>query len=416
MKGKILLVLLLSVIMLASCSSDAPTLMPESDTSIPAAANLIGREKAIDIAGKYRQSMFANTRVLPAVKSIELINSAKTRNGDGEASYYIINYENDGGFAIVDAKPQENPLYAISEEGSVSIKDTVENKGLAMFFRNMEVQSSGIVPVDPSKPSFDSTLYDLVKFPTLTTTCEPQLSAQVRSWGQDSPYNSQCPAVFIPASYWGGTDYYRQGVVGCVALSTAQILSYHRYPAQIGNLPLDWNAVNSYEGYLTYGLLARLGSSDYLNLTYGYDRVLVEDNKYKVVLGTYCKFSEAPSRIISTVKKLGYNTPSINAFTELGARTALDKGPILILSKMDGIFDQAHAWVMDGYKHTQFEYSDPATAERKKGETFYFHCVWGWNGNANGYYKLSNGAIEGTVDSNKFKAYEMRYMSNFQPN
>lgn len=48
----------------------------------------------------------------------------------------------------------------------------------------------------------------------------PMLKSQ---WGQQSPFNNLCPKVGM----WGNSGY-----TGCVATAMAQILRYHRYPAQ----------------------------------------------------------------------------------------------------------------------------------------------------------------------------------------
>jgi len=41
-------------------------------------------------------------------------------------------------------------------------------------------------------------------------------------WGQKSPYFNKCPLVYSP--------FYLRSMVGCVAVTVAQILNYHKYP------------------------------------------------------------------------------------------------------------------------------------------------------------------------------------------
>jgi hypothetical protein len=54
---------------------------------------------------------------------------------------------------------------------------------------------------------------------TLTEQIGPLLQVE---WGQGYPYNKFCPDS-------GCTNYYGHVPAGCVAVATAQIMSYHQY-------------------------------------------------------------------------------------------------------------------------------------------------------------------------------------------
>ena len=62
---------------------------------------------------------------------------------------YLVNYADDAGFALLSADSRLRPIYAISDEGSMSFSDTTYNKGLALFARGVEAEIRGIVVPPP---------------------------------------------------------------------------------------------------------------------------------------------------------------------------------------------------------------------------------------------------------------------------
>jgi hypothetical protein len=67
---------------------------------------------------------------------------------------------------------------------------------------------------------------------TLTEQIDPLVQVK---WGQAYPYNKFCPS----------RNECSNTAVGCVAVATAQIMSYHKYPSSLGGFSFDWDNMTS---------------------------------------------------------------------------------------------------------------------------------------------------------------------------
>lgn len=412
MKTKHLILFLLGIMMLASCASDGPQFPDNSDVTISSNPFEIGKEKAIDIAAKSRQSMFGATRSVPRVQSVDLITSTKTRAGEGDPMYYIINYENESGFAVVSADSRVSPIQAIADEGNLSIADTIQNKGLALFFNLLEDRvCAGLPPIGNYGPGteLDSLASDLVTNETTIRKVEPMLTKFVRNWTQFAPYNSACPFVTIDKLLC-------RGAVGCLPLSTAQIMSYYKWPEEIENMPLPWNMLSdAYVPTLPY-LLAKLGNKDYYKATYTY--VYTEDGFKLLTIAS-------DGRIFPVFEMLGYQKPSKSSFFPLFSMSGFDNGPMLVTSHNVSDYNVGHAWVLDGYIIREGKKCDFVTGESIPYTNYYLHCVWGSGGQGDGYYLWSGDSlkdyyygadeVDKNLGSSNPRASDLVVYSNFVP-
>lgn len=192
-------------------------------------------------------------------------------------------------------------------------------------------------------------------------------------WGQDAPYNNMCPEK-------DG----KRCVTGCVVTATAQVMRYHKHPAQgSGSASYTW------EGQTL--------QADFSKSVYQWDKMLP---KYKGV-----SYSEEQGMAVALLMRdLGYATEMPYNVTESGTastnvpyalwhyfgydknivrliadycspeefeeaiRHELDEGrPVL----MNGSDDGGHVYVCDGYN-----------------EQGLFHINYGWEGSNNNYYRL----------------------------
>lgn len=345
---------------MTACSSDEPLTNSAHETAqVNGNPFRITIKDALKAAAQTREEFFGlSTRSVsnPDVKTVYA--TAGTRS-EGEPMYYIINYGDNNGFAVVSADSRVETIQAISDEGRLQMEDTVNNKGLAMFFSDLNAQYSGYNPYYPNNPK-DTTIQIIPTIPTVKTEkVGPLLSKAVRQWNQGAPFNSFCPY----------RDYLHC-VTGCGPLSTAQILSYFRWPEKVGNTVVNWDAVNNsaYNPY-TYQLLADLGSPQYLNSNYGPDETTTND-----------------SQVIPAFTALGYRIRHIATHP---GYLHFNLGPILVIGQNVDT-NKRHSWVADGSIDTEREVPDPVTGGMKTSYSHYIHCVWGYGGLGDGFF-LYNG-------------------------
>lgn len=360
-----------------ACSSDYP-INPQPTTITPKQHRFFtNQNEAIKIADDARKKYFGDETRSSIGRKIELISKHPSRSAEEEGMYYIINYGENEGFAVISADKRVSSLQAISDTGSLSITDTIQNKNLAFFFDNLEMQYSGLPTPGPGTGPGTTPIDTLTPFPVIpirnTVTVRPLLATAVRQWHQYYPYNIYCPMVQRPQSMP------ENPAVGCVGISTAQILSYYKYPNTIDVLNLDWDLITTTpQNNLTSSLLAKIGEAQFLNLDYGIPNT-----------------GGSSDRAYYTYYALGYNYPSVmNPFSEFRAKSILtSRSPIQVFGTNN---QTGHAWIIDGLIYT--ERQDLETPGGWAFEIQYlFHCVWGSNGNGDGYYSLNiNGEFGGS--------------------
>ncbi len=362
----------------AACSSDEPNPPPEAE-NIPQVANpyRVSLDDALDNAETLlSQISEAETRSGRRVASVKYFTTPSTRSADSDTMLYLVNYENDGGFALLSADSRLRPVYAISDEGSLNMEDTVYNKGLAMFARGVEAEIASL-PLNPILPPVDP-----IVPPTDTLRIQrkvgPLLNSYVRNWSQDAPYNRYC---FM-------TDG-RQAIVGCTAVAVGQIMAYHEWPLDYDGYYYEWDAMkNGQDDDMVAHFLRSLGNPENLNIRYG---------NYGEANGNGS--SAFPSRYYPTFTNMGYICENLTTFSEENIRLMLSgtynsnypATPVLIDGRDDPEENSpgGHAWVIDGWllyinqyttgTHVQYVYED-----------YLYHCVWGWGGKSNGYFYFAN--------------------------
>lgn len=119
-------------LLLCSCAMDEPTVteQPEGSERDP---NFIELSEALQNAEQEFKAVYgSSTRGKRSVSDTELfLPKSYTRSDTEEGLYgfYIVNY--DDGFAMLSADRRRPAVYALSDEGSLHLSDTIENKGLS---------------------------------------------------------------------------------------------------------------------------------------------------------------------------------------------------------------------------------------------------------------------------------------------
>lgn len=358
--------------LLASCQSNEPVL--NADRTDVESPHLIPLEKALENA----DNMFSiigegKTRANRKVKDVSMfMKGTRAENGDNLHGFYVVNYENDGGFALLSADDRRaDAVYAIAPEGSLELKDTIENKGLSWYL-NAFLPNVPLGIPDTPRPvnpggggdtvpmlDFSEQLYKLHS--------EPILNTFMSQFHQESPYNKYC-----------FDKYGNQILAGCVTVCVGTVVGFKEFPSKIGGYTFNWASmkINRYHDSWAR-LFGVLGGQEYI--------AVEPDGQGNTVAYT--------SSVLSTFKKLGYNEPTLISYNESKMIENLENGELLIMRGDFRDFNpgSGHMFLIDGGFTTKQrildDFSEHPFVYRK-----YYHCLWGRkDAEGNGYYLYSNG-------------------------
>lgn len=292
---------------------------------------------------------------------------------------YIVNFENDEGFAVVaadtrvpadvlaivdegNASPsdftditseEDFPFYLISSYAFTGLTDSTE-----IFEPSVDLDTNiGSIPAEYVESYWVSEIY-------LTGIIETMLTSR---WSQWTPFNDFQSSNF-PA--------------GCVPIAAAQIFAYNAYPSTISyeGRELDLTKIRDYESPYTIEEKADLSAfvkfvSKDMNVDYGASG---SDSKAKHVKSFFSEY---------------YN--NVNKYTGYQEDLILDMlnaGRPVYIDCERGFFVSGHAWVIDGKFILndilkRYECGTDKLLGRYGTYTTYLHCNWGWGGQNNGYYE-----------------------------
>ena len=279
--------------------------------------------------------------------------------------YYVFNDDTGKGFVVVAGDDKMGEVLAYSHEASIDMANL--NPEARYLF-------------DTYRQVFE----ELGKNKGLTTRAETATKATddvqpllKSKWGQDYPYSKQ-------------TQY----VTGCVATAVAQVMYYHKWPAQ-------GKGQESYK--VTFDNTVR--SADFTKSHYDWDNMLPDYNRRNVTtkqedavallmndvgIATNMQYTDRASGTQSYMAEralrnyFDYDAALVTRFDEgednfieIVKKELRNGFPLYISgeSKTGG----GHAWVCDG-----FDKEDR------------FHMNFGWNGQANGYYSLATLSVTST--------------------
>ena len=153
---KLLFSLITVPILLSACSQEDISLSIEESTKSQVLSTRVSIAEALQHADRLLAQIEGPSTRSRSVKTIEFIGGNGTRTEGEEPLYYVVNYDNDGGFAVLGADTRLDHVYAISEEGHLDMNDTTFNHGLNIFFRSLA--SAPPIPVIPPETP-DTTIH-----------------------------------------------------------------------------------------------------------------------------------------------------------------------------------------------------------------------------------------------------------------
>lgn len=320
-------------------------------------------------------------------------------NGNADTLYYVVNYVDNEGFAIVSAdRNEKTPLIAVTESGNYSPGEKTGNPGFDMYINTMEAR----MMVDNSTRSENDGPLKVIRTEMYYRNIANVLP-QLRNlrWGQDEPYNYYC--------------YNSNNIncaAGCVAVALAQIMAKHSYPPSIQTTftAPNYNGTNSIVE-LDWSLMKGNTSSGFIPII---PRSLSEQNTMiallmreigKQISTTYIDIftaSAAISNVDDGLPHFGYTCDAVRNYTWSLVKDDIDAGNVTLIegtpNSNPNSNNDNHAWVADGYRYRELVYDyyqeDSNGMEvligREVEPEAYLHINWGWLGLSNGYFWEGN--------------------------
>nr|WP_042856323.1 thiol protease/hemagglutinin PrtT [Prevotella sp. C561] len=295
--------------------------------------------------------------------------------------YYVFNDDTGKGFVVVAGDDKMGEVLAYSHEASIDMA-------------NLNPEARYLLD------SYRQVYEKLGKNKGLTTRTETATKATdavqpllKSKWGQDYPYSKQ-------------TQY----VTGCVATAVAQVMYYHKWPAQ-------GKGQESYK--VTFDNTVR--SADFTKSHYDWDNMLPDYNRRNVTtkqedavallmndvgIATNMQYTDRVSGTQSYMAEralrnyFDYDAALVTRFDEGEdnfieiVKKELRNGFPLYISG-DPSSGGGHAWVCDGFD------------EEDK-----FHMNFGWNGQADGYYSLATLDVKST--GSEFNGAQLSFNKRIQ--
>ena len=400
-KTDLFLIVLAGMWMLTSCQKNVEFIAFDESTNIEATlkSNRISLNEAIKIATD-GIAMLESTNITRATTSRRVdtnlikykIASATRAGEDADTLYYVVNYADNAGFAIVAAtRTNENPLLVVTEKGNYTPDEETDNDGFNLYMDLLDIKMSARDGGDRPRPGVDTGFDGLGPFYDYDTHESNKGPFLTVRWGQHDPYYMYCK-----------TSSNQQALTGCVATAIAQIMSYHEYPitytptysTSIPTQYLTWSSIkNHIDTYNCYcsnhdaigHLFREIGSK--ASIVYEVGNSSTSD------LGAFLGLTG-----------FGYNANSVSTYDYWTVKSDLDNNRPVYMSGRPSNSNIKHAWVIDGYKIitstriTYFILDDGSQniTERLVSSERYLHINWGRDGNSNGYFQ------EGTFDTTEY--------------
>lgn len=379
---KKILFMLFAALAFVACEKDFQSQAEKTDLEAVVQNNKVSLKQALLYAENSVNGINPTTRSTERkVKSTEIyVAKPATRSAeDTEVSFYLINYEDNEGFAMVSTDSRATPVYAYSDEGNLTPESFENNPGLQIFrdgaiqhYEN-EIANSGtydlgddrlpifeipeilyntndvvaIVEVDGTYYFEGSKINEIIKGPLVTV-----------AWHQNFPYNYFCGGNFA----------------GCGPVAVGQVMSYYQYPTIHDIYSYNWAYMISIPTHMNL-------TDDALEIaTLLYD--IRETAGYEI--DEYQTLTEMPD-LKRTLQDFGYYCQGVSSFNSSTIFANIDNNKPVIVSGDKQGERYGHCWVIDGSKTRwltttlyNIEYPYNVHSTTSSTPTKYYHCNWGY--------------------------------------
>ena len=307
------------------------------------------------------------------VKSTELYvaKPAIRSNENTEVSFYLINYEDNAGYALVSTDERTTPVYMYAEDGNITTEAFEEVPPLAIFMEeavaNYEAEVANYdEPEDiyfpPGMDGLMGKIDGILCYIDNDTIQSSKRLPRLTHWHQEAPYNDMCNGH----------------AVGCVPVALGQIMAYHRFPSTHYGYSFNWTSMlqsSSIDSVDEVGarhikrLLERIGNAS--GIQYNDD--------------SYTSSGASDLEAADALRTFGYNCTYYNGFIPHYAILDLDNNRPLYAAGNHYQTNKGHAWMIIGYNRTQYVtryYFTEPPYNLYKTETLediiYFEHNFGW--------------------------------------
>jgi len=334
----------------------------------------------------------------------------KTRTEENDTLLYVVNFENNEGFAVIAAPRSVEPLLAITESGYYDPEELTDIEGFNEF---MEMAKRYVMERYNANELRSLDLYYKDEIITLEDPVGPYVTVK---WGQTQPEGYYCS----------------NGYSGCTNTAIAQIMTHYEYPtsisltypgADISTQSLNWTQMRLHQTQHPFvlcpnpdvhksigRLLRQIGE---LNSSIYHP---VNENDTLTGTGTQSKI-----HVPDTMHDLGYQIgDTANIYSQTYVKNHLDENHVFFIRGQKTEKTGGHAWILDGYDNVTIThnlyYREGPSAEWLLISTtitnaFYVHYNWGWYGNCNGYF---NGGVYDTQAGISYDTSTHTAIKNYQ--
>lgn len=308
-----------------------------------------------------RSSQFRIKNIKPIVSSPMTRSSVE---GLSDTCLYVINFEDNAGFAVMSADKRTEPIFALLDNGNYengqaedSIYKPIINASINYTTREVILYNrigneTTIGEEDPSG-----------KY-TLDSNCIRRLKKYL--WDGGAPFNDYCPIIDKSKDV--------HALAGCAAVTLSTIISYFKIDPKISGFTLNHDLIpytfseaneNQEKADMVGQLFYKVGTA--IKADYNKNGRASEDN-----IWNYLRTLDIPYK--TGFKDFNNKDAAANIYTAL--RTS-KKG--LVIMKGTNSEGLGHMWLLDGLK----KYKVNASI----GTSLYlYHCVWGWCGKFDGFF------------------------------
>ena len=439
MKQLRLFLLLAAGLFLASCSEPQPDEFPNPDPPPTVGRHAVPIDQALeeldDLLGVIdgQGTRAGGVRTVAQVQTLHAQALPLTRSAGepGEQPgelLYVVNFEEDAGYAVLGADDRLPAVLAVTDEGSLTTDELVRaangqtapeeftfpNEMLMNYVSGIGgiggiggggigggIGGGGGIPTGPFTdfgthlgPNIDVGKYIGYTYGDWTVT-EYVAPMTVTKWNQRHPFNYTCPTVDGSASFDS-----QRCVAGCVAIAIAQVMAsnhmHHQVtPGDVARARIDWTKITR---AITNPDLTDPSVFKFPDISPDAAEVA-----YLIgVIGRKVGMEYSASLSLANHKKaeeffkyLGYKGVDLHTFRSKYVRNMLweRKRPAYVCASGYNIANYqkgGHAWVADGWMYrSRIRYATYDSGFRREDGTddqLLMHCNFGWGGICDGYY------------------------------
>ena len=408
---KILLLCGMIVALLTACSEQQTMESILDEEFVNIAKGYISASQAVDIANDFAADFNdepgsrSENRKASSTRNVMTIRARASRSA--EDLIYVVNYDDDQGFALVSKKETSTPVLAFIPQGSYSEEAASKIEGFQDFVTNANEYIIKGFPVItdtiPRIPLDSITEKKLDSIPTLDVNVDYFNHFIHLNWAQDGVFGTYCP----------------NGLCGCGPLAFAMLCAHYEKPSIItitfdGSnrvIELDWKKIKSHFAEKSglggiklpnpdFDLWPDCRYSSCTKETHDQLALFVRQlgHDYGAVYSRTSTDIAASSIYEGMTKYTDYHSTPKISFRASSIKFLVSRNKPVIMWG-NSVYGGMHMWICDGYLSKDQD-NDGVQED-------YLHYNWGCGGEFNGFFLSGVFQIEGLDNYSNVKYYEI---------